>query len=73
MSTATEAVIDVHAHAEDHHDDHEQSFISKYIFTTDHKTIAKQFLITGILWAVIGAAMSVVFRLQLGFPDANLE
>lgn len=73
MSTATEAVIDVHAHEEDHHDDHEQSFISKYIFTTDHKTIAKQFLITGILWAVIGAAMSVVFRLQLGFPDANLD
>lgn len=62
------------AHHDDHHDDHhEQSFIEKYIFTTDHKTIAKQFLITGILWALIGGGLSVIFRLQLGFPDMNLE
>lgn len=70
---ATEvAQIDVQVQ-EDHHDhDHEQSFISKYIFSTDHKTIAKQFLITGIFWAIIGAAMSAIFRLQLGFPEADL-
>ena len=38
---------------DDHHEDHDhaQGFVSKYIFTTDHKTIAKQFLITGIFWA----------------------
>ena len=34
--------------------------------------IAKQFLITGIIWAVIGAALSAIFRLQLGFPEADL-
>ncbi len=69
---ATEAAqIDVHAH-DDHHDHHEQSFIEKYIFSTDHKVIAKQFLITGIFWAIIGAAMSAIFRLQLGFPEADL-
>ncbi len=59
---------------DDHHDDHhEQSFIEKYIFSTDHKTIAKQFLITGIFWAIIGGALSVIFRLQLGFPEMQLE
>ncbi|MEQ9403711.1 MAG: cbb3-type cytochrome c oxidase subunit I [Cyclobacteriaceae bacterium] len=59
---------------DDHHDDHhhEQSFVSKYIFSTDHKTIAKQFLITGIIWAVIGGGLSVIFRLQLGFPDMDM-
>lgn len=31
--------------------------------------IAKQFLITGIVWAIIGGLFSVLFRLQLGFPD----
>lgn len=31
--------------------------------------IAKQFLITGMVWAVIGGLMSVLFRLQLGYPD----
>jgi cytochrome c oxidase subunit 1 len=29
-------------------------------------------LITGIFWAFIGAAMSIIFRLQLGFPEADL-
>jgi cytochrome c oxidase subunit I len=59
-----------HGHGDhDHH--HEGSFISKYVFSMDHKTIAKQFLITGIIWAIIGAFFSVLFRLQLGFPDAT--
>lgn len=62
-----------HGHHEDtghHHDHHhEQHFITKYIFSQDHKVIGKQFLITGIIWAIIGALFSVFFRLQLGFPD----
>ncbi|MFY0686141.1 MAG: cbb3-type cytochrome c oxidase subunit I [Cyclobacteriaceae bacterium] len=61
------------AHVEHHEDHHEQSFVSKYIFSTDHKIIGKQFLITGILWALIGGGLSVIFRLQLGFPDMDLE
>jgi cytochrome c oxidase subunit 1 len=53
------------------HHHHKETFITKYIFSQDHKTIAKQFLITGIIWAVIGALFSVLFRLQLGYPDAT--
>src|SRR5690606_16175838 len=52
----------------DVHHGHHQSFISKYIFSQDHKMIAKQFLITGIVWAIIGGLFSVLFRLQLGYP-----
>ncbi|WP_143309686.1 cytochrome c oxidase subunit I [Chitinophaga vietnamensis] len=61
------------AGAHDHHDHehHHDSFISKYVFSMDHKMIAKQFLITGIVWAIIGAFFSVLFRLQLGYPDAT--
>ena len=33
--------------------------------------IARQYLITGIVWAIIAALMSIVFRLQLGFPEEN--
>ncbi|HQW55239.1 MAG TPA: cbb3-type cytochrome c oxidase subunit I [Saprospiraceae bacterium] len=60
-------------HFHEHHeaDKYQSSFVSKYIFSLDHKTIAKQFLITGMVWALIGAGMSVIFRLQLGFPDSN--
>ncbi|MEO8568776.1 MAG: cbb3-type cytochrome c oxidase subunit I [Ginsengibacter sp.] len=50
-----------------HH--HKESFITKYVFSQDHKMISKQFLITGMTWAVIGGLFSVIFRLQLGYPD----
>jgi cytochrome c oxidase subunit 1 len=65
---------DDHGHDDhDHHGDkYQSSFVDRYIFSQDHKTIAKQFLITGMLWAIIGAGMSIIFRLQLGFPDANM-
>jgi cytochrome c oxidase subunit 1 len=60
---------EVHGSGHDGHHHHKQSFITKYIFSQDHKTIGKQFLITGIIWAIIGAFFSVIYRLQLGFPD----
>lgn len=66
----------IHVETEVHHDDHdhhELSFIQKYIFSEDHKVIAKQFLITGIFWAIMGGGMSILFRLQLGFPDMDLS
>src|SRR5438552_2598998 len=56
-------------HDEHHVHHHKETFITKYIFSQDHKTIGKQFLITGITWAIIGGLFSVLFRLQLGFPD----
>jgi len=48
-----------------------KSFITKYVFSTDHKVIAKQFLITGMAWAVLGGFLSVLMRLQLGFPHSS--
>jgi len=68
MSTQALHQTDVHAHA-DHHEHHPETFWSKYVFSMDHKMIAKQFLITGIIMAVIGMVLSVLFRIQLGWPD----
>ncbi|WP_181305922.1 cbb3-type cytochrome c oxidase subunit I [Rufibacter sp. XAAS-G3-1] len=63
---------DVHLEHDDHHDDHhDQSFLEKYIFSQDHKVIAKQFLFAGIFWAIIGGLLSSLFRMQLGFPEAT--
>ncbi|MEO5990075.1 MAG: cbb3-type cytochrome c oxidase subunit I, partial [Ferruginibacter sp.] len=61
----------LHQGHEAHDSHHHETFLTKYVFSQDHKMIAKQFLITGIIWAVIGAFFSVVFRLQLGFPDST--
>jgi cytochrome c oxidase subunit I len=73
MATANINATSHHAHDEHHDHDHNENFVTKYIFTTDHKMIAKQFLITGIFWALIGGVLSSLFRLQLGFPEASLE
>ena len=62
-----------HDHVEDHHDDHghhhKETFVTKYIFSQDHKMISKQYLITGLFMGIIGIAMSMLFRLQLAWPD----
>src|ERR1043166_4280803 len=57
-----------------HHDDHghhKDNFITKYVFSQDHKMICTQFLITGIIMGTLGMAMSMIFRLQLAFPDTK--
>ncbi len=49
------------AHAADHAHDahhHEESFISKYVFSQDHKMIGKQFLVTAIFMAWVAVIMS---------------
>ncbi len=63
---------DDHFHEHHHGDKYQTSFLTTYIFSQDHKMIARQFLITGIFWAIIGASMSIIFRLQLGFPEADM-
>jgi cytochrome c oxidase subunit 1 len=71
---ATASAVHHDAALDDHHEhEHHDNFITKYIFTQDHKMIGKQFLVTGIFWALIGGFLSILFRLQLGFPTMKLE
>lgn len=71
MATA-ELTHAVHAPDAHEHEHHELGFIRKYIFSEDHKTIAKQYLISGIIWAFIGGLLSMLFRIQLAFPTSDL-
>jgi cytochrome c oxidase subunit 1 len=69
---STISLQDTHHH--DNHDDHahhHETFLTKYIFSQDHKMIAKQFLITGIIMAVIAMGLSILFRIQLAWPDQS--
>jgi cytochrome c oxidase subunit 1 len=71
---STISLQDTHHH--DNHDDHahghhHETFLTKYVFSQDHKMIAKQFLITGIIMAVIAMGLSILFRLQLAWPDKS--
>ena len=55
----------------DHH--HKETFVTKYIFSQDHKMISKQYLITGIFMGVIGVFMSMLFRLQIAWPEHSFS
>ncbi|MDP3936838.1 MAG: cbb3-type cytochrome c oxidase subunit I [Deltaproteobacteria bacterium] len=47
---------------------HPKSFWREYVFSTDHKTIAKQYLSTGIFMALVGGLLAYVMRMQLAYP-----
>ena len=55
----------------DHEHHHEGNFWTNYVFSHDHKMIAKQFLVTGMSMGLIGLIMSVFFRLQLAWPEQS--
>ncbi len=55
----------------DHHaHHHKETFITKYIFSQDHKMIAKQYLFTGVFFmGIIGILMSILMRMQIAWPE----
>lgn len=65
--------VNEHAHEHEHVHHHKEHFITKYLFSQDHKMISKQFLITAIFMAVIAMLMSILFRLQLGWPGESFQ
>jgi cytochrome c oxidase subunit 1 len=62
----------VEAHGHDTHEHHGPEGILKYIWSTDHKIIAMQYLFTGMFMGVIGGLMAYVFRMQLAFPSISV-
>src|SRR5690348_5361156 len=56
-----------HAHVEHAH--HELGFVRTYIFSTDHKMIARQFLFLGLFMMVIGGLLALIVRWQLAWPE----
>lgn len=71
MSTTTTTEKNNHFqdHLMEHH--HEENFFTKYLFTMDHKMIGKQFLITGMIMGIIGVMMSMLFRLEIAYPEQS--
>ena len=48
---------------------HPHSFITKYIWSQDHKVIAIQYSLTAILVGLVALVLSGMMRLQLAFPN----
>ena len=50
-------------------DQHNQSFWTKYIWSTDHKIIGIQYGITSLVWLLFGFGLMMIMRYQLAYPD----
>jgi cytochrome c oxidase subunit 1 len=61
------------AHGHHDHEHHEEHFVSKYIFSHDHKMIGKQFLITAVFMGVVAMLLSILFRIQLAWPGESSD
>src|SRR2546427_9975187 len=68
MSATTTAAHGRPAHAEHH----ELGFVRTYIFSTDHKMIARQFLFLGLFMMIIGGLLALVVRWQLAWPETAI-
>jgi cytochrome c oxidase subunit I len=53
---------------EDHIHPEPTTFLRKYVFSTDHKVIAKQFLALGLFGLFIGGMMAMLIRWTLAYP-----
>ncbi|MFK4793500.1 cbb3-type cytochrome c oxidase subunit I [Sphingobium sp. ZW T5_29] len=47
---------------------HPRSWVTKYVWSQDHKVIAIQYSVTAISIGVVALVLSALMRLQLGFP-----
>src|SRR3954454_22127383 len=48
------------------------SFLRKYVFSTDHKVIAKQFLWSGLLFLMFGGLLAMLIRWQWAYPGQKV-
>ena len=68
QETMSETTADAHGA----HDHHEGGFWSTYVFSTDHKMIARQFLWLGLIMMVVGGILALIFRWQLAWPETQV-
>ena len=68
LETMSETTADAHGA----HDHHEGGFWSTYVFSTDHKMIARQFLWLGLIMMVVGGILALIFRWQLAWPETQV-
>jgi cytochrome c oxidase subunit 1 len=51
---------------------HELGFVRTYIFSTDHKMIARQFLFLGLFMMIIGGLLALIVRWELAWPETPI-
>tara|TARA_B110000438_G_C15804590_1_gene646711 strand:+ start:456 stop:2177 length:1722 start_codon:yes stop_codon:yes gene_type:complete len=54
------------------HNQHEESFFRKYIWSTDHKIIGIQYGLTALFFLLVGFSLMMVMRWQLAYPETPI-
>jgi cytochrome c oxidase subunit 1 len=49
-----------------------RSFLKRYVFSTDHKTIGIQFLLSSLVWFAVGGFLALAMRWQLAWPWSTI-
>ena len=59
------------ATAHGHHDDHPTGW-RRYLYSTNHKDIGTMYLVFAVVFGIVGAAMSILFRMELATPGMDV-
>lgn len=67
-STLQHGSVAEHGHDHEHEHHHDLPWYRKYVFSTDHKVISKQFMLSSLFFLFVGGAFALFIRWQLAYP-----
>src|SRR3990167_8880615 len=56
----------------EHLESHQETFIRKWVFSLDHKTIGLQYMFTSLIFLLFGFSLVLLMRWQLAYPGSAL-
>src|SRR5438445_8096320 len=72
MATTATPAHDAHAHAHDDHAHDHPTGWRRFVYSTNHKDIGTMYLVFAIIAGIIGAAMSIMIRIELMYPGVQI-
>src|ERR1700712_4897196 len=72
MATTATPAHDDHAHVHDDHAHDHPTGWRRFVYSTNHKDIGTMYLVFTIIAGIIGAAMSIMIRIELMYPGIQI-